>query len=262
MTKRKPLSTVVAESLAEKIRSGRLQPGAQLPTEAELCAEYDVSRTVVREAVARLRSEGMVVPQQGRGMFVSQTPVPRNFSIPEEALRTLPETIALLELRLSVEVESAGLCAERRTDEQASEIRATMDDIDARQADPSAVQIHYDYDFHLAIAKAARNEFIHGFLAYLGPMIVPRFQLGYLVEPALKDSYYARIHSEHEAIVDAIERQDGGKARQAMRKHLQNSLGRVRALAKASGVEATDAEQKAAAASLFTRMKRSVSADG
>ncbi|RUY20077.1 GntR family transcriptional regulator, partial [Mesorhizobium sp. M7A.F.Ca.CA.004.12.1.1] len=94
MTKRKPLSTVVAESLSEKIRSGQLLPGAQLPTEAELCAEYDVSRTVVREAVARLRSEGLVVPQQGRGMFVSETPAPRNFSIPDEALRTLPETIA------------------------------------------------------------------------------------------------------------------------------------------------------------------------
>ncbi|WP_189588072.1 winged helix-turn-helix domain-containing protein, partial [Mesorhizobium sp. M3A.F.Ca.ET.201.01.1.1] len=90
MTKRKPLSTLVAESLAEKIRSGQLQPGAQLPTEAELCAEYDVSRTAVREAVARLRSEGMVVPEQGRGMFVSQTPAPRNFSIPDETLRTLP----------------------------------------------------------------------------------------------------------------------------------------------------------------------------
>ncbi|RWE04081.1 FadR/GntR family transcriptional regulator [Mesorhizobium sp.] len=259
MTKRKPLSTVVAESLAEKIRSGRLQPGAQLPTEAELCAEYDVSRTVVREAVARLRSEGMVVPQQGRGMFVSETPVPRNFSIPDEALRTLPETIALLELRLSVEVESAGLCAERRTDKEARDIRAMMEQVDAQQADPAVVQIHYDYDFHLAIAKAARNEFIHGFLSYLGPMIVPRFQLGYVVEPALKDSYYARIHSEHQAIVDAIERQDGGKARQAMRKHLHNSLGRVRALARASGVEATDVDQKAAAASLFKGMKRPAS---
>ncbi|MEZ2330156.1 FadR/GntR family transcriptional regulator [Mesorhizobium sp. RCC_202] len=256
MTKRKPLSTVVAESLSEKIRSGRLLPGAQLPTEAELCAEYDVSRTVVREAVARLRSEGMVVPQQGRGMFVSETPAPRKFSIPDETLRTLPETIALLELRLSVEVESAGLCAERRTDKEVGDIRAMMDEIDARHADPAAVQIHYDYDFHLAIAKAARNEFIHGFLSCLGPMIVPRFQLGYVVEPALKDSYYARIHSEHKAIVDAIERQDGRAARQAMRKHLQNSLGRVRALAKASGVEATEAEQKAAAASLFTELRK------
>ncbi|WP_167481062.1 FadR/GntR family transcriptional regulator [Mesorhizobium waimense] len=199
----------------------------------------------------------MVVPQQGRGMFISETPAPRNFSIPDEALRTLSETISLLELRLSVEVESAGLCAERRTDKEATEIRALMEQGDAQQADPAAVQIHYDYDFHLAIAKAARNEFIHGFLSYLRPMIVPRFQLGYVVEPELKDSYYASIHNE-QAIVDAIEKQDGRAARQAMRKHLHNSLGRVRALAKASGVEAVEAEQKAAAASLFTKLKKPV----
>ncbi|TIT67436.1 MAG: FCD domain-containing protein, partial [Mesorhizobium sp.] len=97
---------------------------------------------------------------------------------------------------------------------------------------------------------------------YLRPMIVPRFQLGYVVEPALKDSYYARIHSEHKAIVDAIERQDGRAARQAMRKHLHNSLGRVRALARASGVEATDAEQKAAAAALFTEKNKPVPTAG
>ncbi len=95
MTKRKPLSTVVAESLSEKIRSGALKPGQQLPTEIELCAEYDVSRTVVREAVARLRSDGLVVPHQGRGMFVSETPEPRNFSISDEALKTLPEGVGV-----------------------------------------------------------------------------------------------------------------------------------------------------------------------
>jgi GntR family transcriptional repressor for pyruvate dehydrogenase complex len=258
MTKRKPLSTVVAESLTEKIRSGELQPGTQLPTEAELCSEYDVSRTVVREAVARLRSDRLVIPHQGRGMFVSDTPTPRNFSIPEEALKTLPETVALLELRLSVEVEAAGLCAERRTEAEAVAIRALMEQVDAQHEDPTAVQIHYDYDFHLAIAKATRNAFIHGFLSYLRPMIVPRFQLGYVVAPGLKDTYYARIHNEHRSIVDAIERRDGRAARQAMRKHLHNSLERVRALALASGVETTDAEQKAAAASLFADLKRPV----
>lgn len=254
MTKRKPLSTIVAESLAEKIRSGALGPGVQLPTEAELCAEYDVSRTVVREAVARLRSDGMVVPHQGRGMFVSETPAKRGFSIPADALKTLPETVALLELRMSVEVEAAGLCAERRTDAEAAEIRGLMEQVDARHDDPSSVQIHYDYDFHLAIAKAARNEFMHGFLDYLRPMIVPRFQLGYVVAPGQKERYYERIHGEHRRIVDAIEQRDSGAARQAMRKHLSNSLKRVRALAQASGVEASDAEQKAAAAALFTKM--------
>ncbi len=251
MTKRKPLSIVVAESLAEKIRSGRLRPGARLPTEAELCAQYDVSRTVVREAVARLRSDGMVVPQQGRGMFVSDTPKPRIFSIPDDALKTLPETISLLELRLSVEVETAGLSAERRTAADAAAIRALMEQVDARHSDPAKTQIHYDYDFHLAIAKAARNEYMLGFLSYLRPIIVPRYQLDYVVQPDRKESYYARIHTEHRSIVDAIEKQDATAARRAMRRHLSNSLDRVRALAEASGVGATEAEQKLAAAALF-----------
>lgn len=255
MTKRKPLSTIVAESLSEKISSGALGPGAQLPTEAELCAEYDVSRTVVREAVARLRSDGLVVPHQGRGMFVSEAPAARGFSIPDEALKTLPETIALLELRLSVEVEAAGLCAERRTQTEASAIRALMEQVDAKHADPGSVEIHYDYDFHLAIARASRNAFIHGFLNYLKPIIVPRYQLGYVVAPERKENYYTRIHAEHGRIVDAIERQNTNAARTAMRRHLHNSLERVRTLARDSGAATTDGEQKAAAASLFARMR-------
>jgi GntR family transcriptional repressor for pyruvate dehydrogenase complex len=255
MTKRKPLSTVVAESLSEKIRGGALQPGAQLPTEAELCAEYDVSRTVVREAVARLRSDGLVIPHQGRGMFVSEAPAPRTFSIPDDALKTLPETIALLELRLSVEVEAAGLCAARRSDEEAAAIRAMMEQVDARHADPASVQIHYDYDLHLAIAKATRNEFIHGFLTYLRPIIVPRYQLGYVVQPELKEDYYDRIHKEHRRIVEAIEKRDSSAARKAMRAHLEKSLERVRTLAEAAGVALVDEGQTAAAASLFANLK-------
>ena len=248
MSRRKPLSTVVAESLSERIASGRLKPGAQLPTEAGLCAEYEVSRTVVREAVARLRSDGLVVPQQGRGMFVSAAPAPRNFSIPEDARRTLPETIALLELRLSVEVEAAGLCAERWTGDEAANLRGLMEQVDARHVDPAETPIHYDYDFHLAIARAARNEYMLGFLTYLRPIIAPRYQLGYLVAPQRKESYYARIHAEHEAIVEAIEKRNAGAARRAMRRHLHNSLQRVRALALASGVDTTETSRQDAAA--------------
>lgn len=256
MTKRKPLSTIVAESLLDKIRSGGLLPGAQLPTEAELCEQYDVSRTVVREAVARLRSDGIVVPHQGRGMFVSESLGPRNFTIPEEAIKSLPETISLLELRLSVEVESAGLCAERRTDAEAAKVRALMEHVDAAQTDPAAVNMHYDYDFHLAIAEAARNEFIYSFLNYLRPMIVPRYQLGYVVPTEVKDSYYARIHREHSSIVEAIEQQNSKAARQNMRKHLANSLDRVRNLAVKSGVDISSAEQKATAQSMFAGVNR------
>jgi GntR family transcriptional regulator, transcriptional repressor for pyruvate dehydrogenase complex len=260
MTKRQSLSTVVADSVRLKISSGGLKPGEQLPTEAELCTEYDVSRTVIREAVARLRSEGLVVPQQGRGIFVSAAPMPRAFSIPEDALKTLPETIALLELRLSVEVEAAGLCAERRTDQDAESIRSLMEQVDARHADPDAVEIHYDYDFHLAIARATRNDFIFAFLSYLRPMIVPRFLLGHVVPPDLKDSYYARIHREHRAIVEAILRKDGAAARRSMRTHLTNSLERIRALAISAGIAHSALDQKEAAVALFADLPKSVAA--
>jgi GntR family transcriptional repressor for pyruvate dehydrogenase complex len=194
-------------------------------------------------------------------MFVNEAPTTRNFSIPDEALKTLPETIALLELRLSVEVEAAGLCAERRTETEAVELRSLMEQVDAQHEDPTAVQIHYDYDFHLAIAKAARNKFILAFLSYLRPIIVPRFRLGYVVAHRLKDTYYERIHKEHNAIMDAIEKHNGLAARKAMRKHLHNSLERVRHLALSSGVASTDTDQTEAASTLLADLKRAIPLD-
>ena len=251
MAKRKPLSTQVWESLSERIASGALKPGAQLPTEAELCAEYEVSRTVVREAIARLRSAGLVIPQQGRGMFVSEAPAQQGFLISAEDLQTLAETIALLELRLSVEVEAAGLCAERRSDAEAREIAALMEEIDSAHADPSVVLIHYDYDFHLRIARAARNAFMLAFLEYLRPLIVPRFQLGQIVTADLKDGYYARIHDEHQRIVAAISAGNPVAARDAMRRHLANSLERMKALGAAAGISADRSPNVEAARALF-----------
>lgn len=232
--KRKSLSTVVFEGLLDKIRSGELGPGAQLPTEADLCGSFEVSRTVVREAVARLRSEGLVIPRQGKGVFVSEAPL-GSFTIPDQDLDALPQTLALLELRMGVEVESAGLCAERCTDEEARAIRAEMERVDATHPDPTSTQVHYDHDFHLLIARGSHNPQIADFLGYLSQQIGPRLRLGYILVPALKDEYFDRIHDEHSAVVAAIESRNADQAREAMRSHLSNSLERLRALGKAAG---------------------------
>lgn len=232
--KRKSLSTVVFEGLLDQIRTGKLGPGAQLPTEAELCLSFEVSRTVVREAIARLRSEGLVVPRQGKGVFVSEAPL-GSFSIPDQDLAALPQTIALLELRLAVEVEAAALCAERCSDAEARAIRAEMERVDSAHPDPAATRVHYDHDFHLLIARGTHNAQIIDFLTYLSQQIAPRLQLGYVLSAALKDEYFDRIHAEHRAIVDAIERRQPDAARAAMRSHLLNSLERLRALAHATG---------------------------
>lgn len=237
--KRKSLSTQVAERLRHAILSGQLAPGVQLPTEAELCDTHEVSRTVIREAVAQLRSEGLVIPRQGKGVFVNDVP-PAAFSVADPDLRALPQTIALLELRLAVEVESAGLAAQRRTDAEAAAIRAEMERIDAEQADPSLVRVHYDYDFHLLIARASRNAQIAGFLSWLRSVIGPRLALGTIVQPGQTAGYYDRIHGEHLAIVAAIESRNSDAARAAMREHLENSLTRLRVLASTTGQKALD----------------------
>ncbi|QCO56612.1 FadR family transcriptional regulator [Pseudorhodobacter turbinis] len=226
----------MAEALSERISNGELKPGERLPTEAALCEEFEVSRTVVREAVARLGSEGLLVSQQGRGMFVSEQQPTRKFELEADNLSSLPETISLLELRLSVEVEAAALCAIRRTATDARKIRRIMEELDSQSADPKNVDVHYDFDFHLTIAQATKNEHIFRFLSFLKPAIAPRFQLSQLVSTAYKDEYYRRVHEEHEAIVVAIEAQASDKAREAMRKHLLNALERLRALSSAAGL--------------------------
>ena len=243
--KRKSLSTVVFEDLLEQIRSGRLSPGAQLPVETELCEVFDVSRTVVREAIARLRSEGLVIPRQGKGVFVSEAPL-SSFTIPDQDLNALPQTLALLELRLGVEIEAAGLCAQRCTQAEAEAIRFEMERVDASHPDPATTRVHYDYDFHLLIARGAHNPQILDFLTYLSTILGPRLHLGYVLLPSLKDEYFNRIHDEHHAIVTAIEHRNADDARKAMRTHLFNSLERLRALGRTIG--ATSASERTMAA--------------
>src|SRR6516164_11319657 len=105
--------------VADDITSGKIAPGSRLPTEQELIAATGVSRTVVREAVAALRAEGLVVTRQGVGAFVAETPR-RPFRIETGDLQSLRDVIQVMELRTGVEVEAAGLAAERAS---AAELR-------------------------------------------------------------------------------------------------------------------------------------------
>src|ERR1700691_6139911 len=105
----------LTQRLAAEILSGRLQPGARLPTEQELSLATGVSRTTVREAVAALRADGLVITRQGAGAFVAPDAPRRPFRLAIEELPSVEEVIAVMELRASVEVEAAGLAAARAT---------------------------------------------------------------------------------------------------------------------------------------------------
>src|ERR1700712_217598 len=113
-----PLRSLVVEigqRIAADIAAGRLMPGAQLPTEQAMMVAMGVSRTVIREAVAALRAEGLIATRQGIGPFVAALPAHALFRIEPEQAASLADALHIMELRTAVETEAAGLAAERAT---------------------------------------------------------------------------------------------------------------------------------------------------
>ncbi|HVR57783.1 MAG TPA: GntR family transcriptional regulator, partial [Pseudolabrys sp.] len=106
------LTAELVARLTADITSGKLPPGSRLPTEQEMIAATGVSRTVIREAVAALRADHLVVTRQGVGAFVANH-VRRPFRVDFDEHSPLREVLNVMELRTGVEIEAAGLAAER-----------------------------------------------------------------------------------------------------------------------------------------------------
>jgi GntR family transcriptional regulator, transcriptional repressor for pyruvate dehydrogenase complex len=230
VTERK-LSRRLFEQLAEQIKSGRFAPGARLPTEQALTQTAGVSRTVVREAVAALRAEGLVITRQGVGAFVSAEPQRAPFRIEPERLQSLADVLNVMELRLGVEIESAGIAAERASRQQVKAIGAALETI-GRAAGAGKSAVDEDLAFHRAIAEATGNPEFPRFLQFIGRHLIPRRIVSGLPERmGGREAYLALIQEEHRRIYEAIRDRQPGAAREAMRRHLTRSLERYRKLA-------------------------------
>jgi GntR family transcriptional repressor for pyruvate dehydrogenase complex len=222
--------------LTADITNGKLPPGTQLPTEQEMIKATGVSRTVVREAVAALRAEGLVLTRQGVGAFVANV-ARRPFRIDLDGLHSLREVLDVMELRTGMEVEAAGLAAERATPVQIRKIDDAYAAIDRAIARGKSA-VDEDFAFHCSIADAAGNPQFLRFLDYLGRHIIPRQSIR-VSAPQMTDSgaYLRTIQKEHRDILDAIQASVPAKARAAMRRHLLKSRARYQKLASELGKE-------------------------
>lgn len=225
------LTSQVITALRQKISDDRLQPGDRLPTEKELIDEFGVSRTVIREAVSSLRADGLVEPRQGAGIFVQNLPAgPSSMPMFSAKVEKISEILEVLELRAAVEIEAAGLAAERRSFSQEAKMKEAYDDLTS-DIDRGGVAEEQDYRFHLAIAEATGNPLFVEFLTFLGKRTIPRSQL--LREGVKLDGRVRLmndVHSEHLEILRAISDQHVEAARDAMRRHLVGSRERYRTL--------------------------------
>ena len=218
----------IVTSLAASIRAGQLKPGEKLPTEAEIMAQFDVSRTVVRESLSKLQASGLVKTRHGIGTFVLSPEASGNFKIAADDFATIADVISVLELRISLETEAAGLAAQRRSADNLAALETALNAFrDSINHDSDAVPP--DFQFHMEIARSTGNRHFADLMTYLGTMIIPRTRVNTAHNaPEGRLNYLQRVNTEHESIYNAIRDQDPEAARAAMRTHLSNSRERLR----------------------------------
>jgi DNA-binding FadR family transcriptional regulator len=223
------LTQTVVSALSERIRSGEFHVGEKLPTESELMDAFGVSRTVIREAISRLQAAGLVETRHGIGTFLLEPQNEQQLRIRTESILTMLDVLAILELRISLETEAAGLAALRRTDAQLQQLRTILDEFSENIHKRTGNAVTSDVAFHLLVATATGNRYFHDILKQLGKAIIPRTRVDSAsLAEGDRESYLSRVQLEHEDIYNAIVREDPDAARAAMRTHLANSRERLR----------------------------------
>lgn len=225
------LGPSLAEQVTQKLRSqilgGGYEVGQALPSEQEIGAAFGVSRSVVREAISRLKADQLVVTRQGRGAFVAAIVSPQGFQIPNDGAKKIEGTRHILELRMGLEVEAAGLAAVHRRPEHLEDMSQALSDMRAAGENMEVKRlVAADLRFHRAICIASANPHFVAFFDFLEPHLkyaITQTRLRSLQRPQrLEDA-----QTEHEKIYRAIHRGNPQTARAAAREHVGETMERL-----------------------------------
>ena len=206
----------IVDQIQQQILSGALKPGDQIPAERDLAERFGVSRTAVREAIKSLTEKGLIEVFVGRGTFVTNLSPDRVVESMTLLLRNEPHTIASLqEARELLEVPTARLAAERRSDAHVARLRAISAELEEERS-ISPRLIDGDTEFHVEVARATGNPV----LVLLSQTIVALLRTERLYREDFDLSSLPSALADHRDIVEAIADGDGNRAADAMRDHL------------------------------------------
>lgn len=220
---RRSLADTVFERIHRAIKSGAYAVDERLPTEHALANEFQVSRPVIRDALQRLRDQGLIYSRRGAGSFVREQGVKEPLGFGQ--MENLTDLQHCYDFRLTIEPEGAAMAATRHTPDAIAKIRtalALLRDATNRQAHRADA----DFMFHLAIAQASGNPYFVTAMQALEDHIAVGMRLHGLSLRSTKDGL-AHVLVEHTEILNAIEASDATKARELMRNHLQGSRNRL-----------------------------------
>jgi GntR family transcriptional repressor for pyruvate dehydrogenase complex len=222
------LANRVYGQVIELIIERNLQEGEKLPPEGELSERFGVSRPIVRQALAQLASDGLVVTKHGSGSFLRIRPAEHlTHYISGEALAP---AIGIFVVRAVLEPAAAALAAQRRTAEQLSELEHHFEEIRQAAITRAPAQTS-DHEFHRTIMRATNNPVFEETYAQLAPVIMDGMRAGLALSRATETPVVDV--EEHAAILRAIRARDEKGAELAMRWHLWQS--RQRLLSRSAG---------------------------
>ena len=221
LTPRQSLSSELASVLARQIDNGQYAPGDSLPSEMALAEAFSVSRTVVREAMVRLKQQGRIASRRGRAAVVIEVQDDLKGNTFEFQELVGDKYLAFNNFRLIVEGESAALAAVNASEEQIAELFSLCDAIE-HEMRTGRVGVEPDFRFHCLIGVANGNGYLRDLVKAIAIKIWLGVQQG-RSRSNLDDVYIHTVSEEHRDIVRAIAARDLHKARLAARQHLLNS---------------------------------------
>lgn len=220
------LADQITQILAEQLRSGVYPVHSRLPTERAMAEKFGVSRTVVREAISRLKSEGLVETRQGSGTGVLDPHSAAAFRLNSREGGPAEGVLRIIELRCGIEAQMAALAAERRTAAAMADIRRALKDID-RAVAAGGDGVKEDFAFHMAISRATGNPYFVELLGMLTRAIQDAIHVTRSNEARRSDLTDA-VRAEHQALSAAIQARDPDAARAAAFLHMESTMGRIR----------------------------------
>ena len=220
------LADQVTTALKAHISSSATLPGSRLPTEPVLCERYGVSRTVIREAISRLKSAGLVEVRQGSGTVVSEGAHIKAFTLDLDVTGSIEAVLRVTELRRGIEGEAAALAAQRHTPRQLQAIEAALKAIDDAEHE-GRDGVEEDLGFHLSISYATGNPLYPPLHEFIAQFVKEAIRITRSNEERRRDMART-VRIEHYAIYTAIAAGDCVAARDAALTHINNAVERLK----------------------------------
>ncbi|HEY3600061.1 MAG TPA: FadR/GntR family transcriptional regulator [Paraburkholderia sp.] len=210
--------------ILNRILDGEYQEGERLPTEHALAERFDTSRPTIREALARLRADGIIVTRHGSGTTVARRPDPdvRRFA----PLETLSDIRRCYEFRVVTEAGAAALAAQMAEADDIAAIERAWNELE-RVVETEGIGASDDFAFHLAVARASKNQFFVTMMSFIEEQVVFSMNLSRNLSLVKTVERQRVVQAEHRAVLEAIRRNDSAAAGQAMRTHLENARDRM-----------------------------------